>query len=75
MRVLRIGQSAIWLDSGFGRQTRLLHVTKPQNVEHLLARGHQIVRNDPAMASPPEALRAHDGRARRVTKRAQFLNA
>ena len=40
---------------------RLLHVAGAEDMENLLARGDQIVRDDPAMASPPEAFRAHDG--------------
>ena len=58
---------------GFGRQTRVLDVTEAEDVEHLLPRGDQIVRDDPAMASPPEAFRAHDGRARCVTKRSRSV--
>ena len=49
-RFLRIGQRPIPTKPGRGRQMRLLGVAGAENVEDLLARRYEIIRNDAAMA-------------------------
>ena len=63
-----IGQRPIRPGPGRRRQMRLLEVAGAENVEHLLAGGDQIIRDDAAMASPPDRLGAHDARARRMAQ-------
>src|SRR5262249_48274407 len=43
------------------RRLRSFDVISSENVEHFLSGGEQIVRDDSAMASPPNGLCAHDG--------------
>ena len=54
---------------------RLFDVPETKDVEDLLTRGEEIVRDDAAMASPPDCLGAHDRGGRRMTKPAQFFEA
>src|SRR5690349_9847293 len=42
---------------------RRLDMAGPEDVEHALAGREQVVRDDAAVAAPPDGLRAHDGAA------------
>src|SRR3954468_21293073 len=57
----RVGQAAIRLDLRRRIQLCLFDLPWPQHVEHALAGGKQVIGDDPAVASPPQCLRAHDG--------------
>ena len=57
------------------RHPRRLDVAFAENVKDLFARSDEIVRNNPAMASPPDGLGAHHGRPRRMSGLAQDFRA
>jgi hypothetical protein len=57
---------------GIGHQG-FLDLPRPHDVEHALSRREQIIGNDPPMASPPNALRAHDGAVAPARERPQAI--
>src|SRR4051794_7153431 len=54
---------------------RLRDVVGPKNVEHGLAAGEQVIRDDPPVAAPPDRLGAHDRGWSLTTKLAQASEA
>src|SRR6516162_1135199 len=63
-------------DAGGRGLRRLCHprgndMARPENMEYGFTGAHQIVRNDPPMASPPQGLGAHDDAPPRMPELAQ----
>src|SRR3569623_1176405 len=70
-----IDDSAVMLDDGAGRQGGRLEVSRSKDVEHLFARGEEVVGDDAPMATPPHCLGAHDGAAMCAAQGAQSRQA
>lgn len=56
----RVGENALRAKPSRWCQPRPLDVVRAHNVNNSLARGKQIVSDDPAVASPPQGFGAHD---------------
>ncbi len=59
------GVLRLWIDepasyySGKGREAVVEGFISIHDVDHSVALGHKIIRDEPAMAAPPEPLGAH----------------
>lgn len=56
-----ISDSSVVVYDRAGSQVCLIDVRTPEYVEYALTRRQEIVGDDPAVATPPDGFRAHDG--------------
>ena len=74
-RARRIGQNAAAVLARRVGHNRWLWPPQPHDVEHTLSRRQQIIRDDPPVAAPPDALCTHDGAGTPACECAQAIEA